>query len=144
MQVVSGCIIVNDDKILMVKEAKKAFYGQWNYPGGRVNVNEKITVAAIREVYEETGCKIKLTGVLPIKEVITNKNEDYIIVYFTANLIEEDIKFDAQEILDVKWIPISELKQLKPSEIREYKETMKSLNYFENNQIFPLDIFEIH
>lgn len=66
MVVIAGCVIVKDNKILMVKEAKKKCYGQWNFPAGHVDEHELITEAAIREAYEETGCKVKLTGVLPI------------------------------------------------------------------------------
>ena len=55
MVVIAGCVIVKNNKILMVKEAKKKCYGQWSFPGGHVEENELITDAAIREVYEETG-----------------------------------------------------------------------------------------
>ena len=48
-----------NNKILMVKEAKKKCYGQWNFPAGHVEENELVTDAAIREAYEETGCKVK-------------------------------------------------------------------------------------
>ena len=75
MVVIAGCVIVKNNKILMVKEAKKKCYGQWSFPGGHVEENELITDAAIREVYEETGCKVKLTGVLPISTVYLKEKE---------------------------------------------------------------------
>ena len=59
MVVIAGCLIVKNNKILMVKEAKKKCYGQWNFPAGHVEENELVTDAAIREAYEETGCKVK-------------------------------------------------------------------------------------
>ena len=43
MVVIAGCLIVRDGKILMVKEAKKKCYGQWNFPAGHVDENELIT-----------------------------------------------------------------------------------------------------
>ena len=102
MVIIAGCLIVRNNKILMVKEAKKKCYGQWNFPAGHVEENELITEAAIREAFEETGCKVKLTGLLPISTVIFKENETAIIVKFTADIIEENIKFDTNEILDVK------------------------------------------
>lgn len=36
MKVIAGCVIRKDNKILMVKEASKRFYGQWSYPAGKV------------------------------------------------------------------------------------------------------------
>lgn len=32
MKVIASCVIQKDNKLLMVKEAKKEFYGQWWYP----------------------------------------------------------------------------------------------------------------
>ena len=75
MVIIAGCLIVRDNKILMVKEAKKKCYGQWNFPAGHVEENELITEAAIREAYEETGCKVKLTGVLPISTAILKEGK---------------------------------------------------------------------
>lgn len=69
MVVIAGCLIVRNNRVLMVKEAQKKCYGQWNIPAGHVEENEKITDAAIRETFEETGCKVKLTGVLPMSMV---------------------------------------------------------------------------
>ena len=70
MTIVAGSLIVKDNKILMIQEAKKSCYGQWNFPAGHVEEKELITDAAIREAFEETGCKIKLTGVLPISTIV--------------------------------------------------------------------------
>jgi ADP-ribose pyrophosphatase YjhB (NUDIX family) len=75
MLIIAGCIIVKENKILMVKEAKKKCYGQWNFPAGHVEENELIMDAAIRETYEETGCKVNLTGVLPISTVMLKEEK---------------------------------------------------------------------
>ena len=56
--------------------------------------DELITDAAIRETYEETGCKVKLTRVLPISTVCLNNGETVVRVIFTADIIEENIKLD--------------------------------------------------
>lgn len=111
MVVIAGCVIVRNDKILMVKEAKKKCYGQWNFPAGHVDEHEIITEAAIREAYEETGCKVRLTGVLPISCVDFENGETHIMVRFTADIVEENIKFDTEEILDVQWLDIKDVKK---------------------------------
>lgn len=91
MIIIAGCVIVRDNKVLMVKEAQKKCYGQWNYPAGHVDEGETITTAAIREVLEETGCKVKLTGVLPIYSA-NGGDIERLMVRFTAEIIEENIK----------------------------------------------------
>lgn len=140
MIVISGCLIVRDNKVLMVKEAQKKCYGQWNIPAGHVDEPEKITATAIREIYEETGCKVKLTGVLPMITVI-KENEQKLMVRFTADIIEEEIKFDTEEILDVKWIDIEEIKNMSKEELRAYDINMQFIKDFEANKIYPLEIF---
>lgn len=141
MKVISGCVIMRDNKILMVKEAKKKCYGQWNYPAGHVDEFEKITDAAIREVFEETGCKVKLKGVLPIVSLDLEK-ETRILVRFTADILEENIKFDKDEILEVKWIDVEEIKNMTEKELRGYEANIKVIEDIEKNRIYPLEIFD--
>ena len=141
MVVVAGCVIVSDNKILMVKEAQKKCYGQWNFPAGHVDEGELITDAAIREAYEETGCKVKLTGVLPISTIVLKNGETAIRVTFIADIIEENIKFDTDEILDVKWIDIEEVKNMKEEELRGYDAIIQMIKDYENKKIYPLEIF---
>ena len=84
-------------------------------PSGHVEDNETICDAAIREVLEETGCTVKLTGFLPI---ITLQLGDIkaIVVRFVGEIIEEKISFNTKEILDVKWIDKENLKNMKETE----------------------------
>ena len=96
---------------------------------------------AIRETFEETGCKVKLTGVLPIANIDLEK-ETHILIRFTADIIEENILFDKEEILDVKWIPIEEIKKMKKEELRGYEIGIKTIDDIENNKIYSLDIFD--
>lgn len=141
MIVIAGCVIVKNNKILMVKEAKKKCYGQWNFPAGHVDEHELITDAAIREVYEETGCKVKLTGVLPISSVDLSSGETGIMIRFTADILEENIKFDKEEILDVKWLSLEEVKNMTEQELRGYDTSIQFIKDFEENKIYPLEIF---
>lgn len=142
MVVIAGCLIVRDGKILMVKEAKKKCYGQWNFPAGHVDENELVTDAAIRETYEETGCKVKLTGVLPISTVYLKEKETAIIIKFTADIIEENIKFNTEEILDVQWIDLEKVKNMTEEELRGYNTALKDIRNFEEKNIYSLEIFD--
>ncbi len=141
MVVIAGCLIVRDNKLLMVKEAKKKCYGQWNFPAGHVEENELITETAIREAYEETGCRVKLTGVLPISTILLKEEETVIIVKFTADILDENIKFDTKEILDVKWLDIEKVKNMTEQELRGYDTALQDIKDFEDKKIYPLDIF---
>ena len=140
MKVISGCLVIKDNKILMVKEANPICYGKWNFPAGHVDEGEKIRAAAIREVFEETGCTVKLKGLLPIVSVKAPSGETHVLVRFVADIVEENIKFNSEEILDVKWIDINEIKNMNINEIRGYDTTKKIIKDIENNNIYPLDV----
>ena len=60
MKIIVGGIIEKDNKILMVKEAKKKCYGKWNVPAVHLENGETIFEGAIREIFEETGLNIKI------------------------------------------------------------------------------------
>lgn len=142
MQVIVGGIIEKEGKFLMVQEAKKKCYGKWNFPAGHLEEGETIYDGAIREIFEETGCRVRLTNVLPI---INTELEDvnFILINFVAELVEEDIKFNKEEILDVKWIDKKDIEEMDYNSLRDEKLIKRTLEIFEENKIYPLDVIEI-
>ncbi len=142
MTIVAGSLIVKDNKILMIQEAKKSCYGQWNFPAGHVEEKELITDAAIREAFEETGCKIKLTGVLPISTIVSLNGDTIVTIKFTADIIEENIKVDKNEQLDVQWIELDKVKTMTKDELRGFDTALKDIKNLENGKIYPLELFD--
>lgn len=70
----------------------------------------------------------------------TPKGETLVLITFVADIIEENIKFNTDEILDVKWIDINEIKNMSIDEIRGYDTANKLINDYQNNNIYPLDL----
>ena len=62
-------------------------------------------------------------------------------VHSRYDIVEEDIKFDTEEILDVKWIDIEAIKNMKKEELRGYDISIQFIKDFEENKIYPLEIF---
>ena len=142
MEIIVGGIIEKDNKILMVKEAKKKCYGKWNVPAGHLENGETIFEGAIREIFEETGCKVRLKNVLPI---MSKDMEDttLMIITFTTELLEKNISFNKEEILDVKWISKEELINMTDKELRDEKRIKITLQMLEENKVYPLDAIKI-
>ena len=142
MEIIVGGIIEKDNKILMVKEAKKKCYGKWNVPAGHLEDGETIFEGAIREIFEETGCKVRLKNVLPI----INKeweNTTFLLITFTTELLEENISFNKEEILDVKWISKEELKNMRSENLRDEQLIKCILKMLEENKLYPLDLIKV-
>lgn len=57
-------LIEQAGRFLLVKESKKECRNTWFLPGGRAMPDEPILRAAEREVKEETGMDVDLTGLL--------------------------------------------------------------------------------
>ncbi|HAA95987.1 MAG TPA: NADH pyrophosphatase [Dehalococcoidia bacterium] len=62
-----GGAVVNDGRLLLVRRASRRGRGNWQIPGGFVELNETIEAAVVREVEEEAGVVASVQGVLGIR-----------------------------------------------------------------------------
>jgi len=62
-----GAIVLDGDRVLLIKRAHEPLKGQWSLPGGGVEVGETLEQATAREVREETGLDVEVG---PIVDVI--------------------------------------------------------------------------
>jgi len=108
-------IISDRNKILMVKEKKKAMYGRWNLPGGHVEAGETFPQVAMREVLEETGLKIKCKSIIG---VYTGYYKPYYFVRTVFLAQKTKIKLNpGEDVLDAKFIPINEILKMKDNQL---------------------------
>lgn len=136
--IVVGGVIEKDGKFLLVQEAKEAFRGKWNLPAGRLDANETIFDGAKREIFEECGCRVEITGVLQIGNKLI-ENDSLVSIIFSTKLLEDNIIFNQEEILDVKWFTYEEIINMK-DELRTYGLVEGAISAFVNNRIFDIDI----
>ena len=68
-----GAVIVDGDRVLLVKRAHEPLKGEWSLPGGAVEVGETLEAALVREVREETGLDV---DVGPVVEVLDRIRRD--------------------------------------------------------------------
>lgn len=142
MKIIVGTAIKKNEELLMVQEAQKKCYGQWNFPAGHLDENESIFEGAIRETKEETGYDVKLTGILSIQNYINKEDTQVIRITFNAEIISGEVSFDKSEILDVKWIPVKELKQMKDIEIRSAEIIRDIVEDLESGKNYSLDMIK--
>ena len=136
MPVMVGGVIEKEGKFLLVQEAKENCKGKWNLPAGHLEINESIFEGAKREIFEETGCIVDLTGLLQISNRVF---EDKIFVgfMFSAKLIDENINFNTNEILNVKWFSYEELLDMK-DDLRLYYWIINAIKAYKDNKIMYL------
>lgn len=76
-----GCIVIDDDKVLLVKQND----GHTAFPKGHIEKRETEEECAIRETFEETGLKVKiLNGYRYTQTYFVKKDVLKEVVYFLA------------------------------------------------------------
>ncbi|WP_249423789.1 (deoxy)nucleoside triphosphate pyrophosphohydrolase [Nocardioides coralli] len=62
-QLVVGAAILREDRLLAARRtAPREAAGRWELPGGKVEPGEDPADALVREIAEELGCAIEVTG----------------------------------------------------------------------------------
>lgn len=141
MSVIVGGVLERDGKYLLVQEAKKMCYGKWNIPAGHLDVGETIFEAAKREIKEESGLDVELTGVCQIGN---SKLEDgiFVSIIFSTKALGDDIKFGSNEILDARWFSYEELLSMK-AQLRSEDLILGAINNVRNGLVASIDIVKI-
>ena len=141
MEIIVGAVIVKDNKMLMVREAKEKCYGKWAFPAGHIEKEETIFDGAKRETFEETGCKIELRKAFPI---FTKNTKDFsiIMMHFLADLLETNMEYDTNEILENKWLTLDEIKNMKEEEFRNYPVIKQIIESLETDNLYELNIIK--
>ena len=113
----SSAVVLYDEqgRILMGLHSDRRI---WVIPGGLIEPGELPADAAVREVYEETGLIIELTGILGVyggKELIVDyANGDrasYVGTVFRGRTIGGTLRADGVEILEVRYFSREELER---------------------------------
>jgi len=104
--------------LLLIKRKYNPDAGYWSIPGGHLDLGEKVQDAAVREAYEETGFKTKISKLAGIIDKIMYDKEGNIEYhYLLINYFIEQIEGDPNQppkadddALDAKFVPFEELK----------------------------------
>lgn len=110
MAVSCGALIVEDDKILLVKRNREPFIGKWMLPSGFLEFGESPEEGIKREVFEETGLKVRELKLDRIAQSVDDFREPghYYIVYRV--IVEKGkLKNDDVENQGIEWWRISEI-----------------------------------
>lgn len=138
MKLYVSTIIEQENKFLLVREAKEQCYEKWNFPSGHIEENEYIFDAAVREVKEETNLDVELEGIIAI---YNNFFEGFfgISFVFCSTLKSNNLTvLNKNEILECKWFTFEEIKDMADN-LRDGDYIIDSINKYNAKQIKPLE-----
>lgn len=108
-------------KILLVKHRK---FNKWVQPGGHIEEKETPEETAVREVFEETGVKVRLVGdhfpresdfirPLGIQKNRGHEGETHVdIIYLGVPIRESITKIQEEECSELGWFSRNELENI--------------------------------
>jgi ADP-ribose pyrophosphatase YjhB (NUDIX family) len=105
--IVSGPVIIEKNKVLLVKENKKTGKTPWYFPGGEVeDFDLNLEEACRREVKEELGIDVEI--IQPLKPMIIRRNGKAVVLiqYLTKRIGE--IK-PGKDVAEFGWHDINNL-----------------------------------
>ena len=115
-----GAIVIDGDRVLLVKRAHPPIQGQWSIPGGVLEVGEMVREAAVREAREETGLVVEPGDLLGVYDRILRNTEQrvqyhYVLVDFLCRPVGGTLQA-ASDAAEVRWFTRAELPALKLAE----------------------------
>jgi ADP-ribose pyrophosphatase YjhB (NUDIX family) len=98
-KVAVAVILGNQDGVLLGRRCIDPGAGLWSFPAGYVNRGEVLEEAAVREVLEELGLSVRLTGVVG---VYSEPGEPVVLVVYSGEVEGGEPTPDGHEVSEVR------------------------------------------
>ena len=106
-----GAVVVDHDRLLLVRRGRGPAQGTWAVPGGRVEAGESLAEAVTRELREETGTEGVCGPLLGWCERIDAEGH-FVILDFEVTLVGSDQLVAGDDAAEAAWVDLHEVAEL--------------------------------
>lgn len=105
-------MVLKGDSVLLAKRKGSHGQGEYAFPGGHLEFSESIKECARREVFEETGIRIKKIRFNRLANVTSFKNKHYVDISLIAEYNSGKLQLREPEKSESwDWYPLDKLPQ---------------------------------
>ncbi len=108
-----GAVIVDAERVVIVRRGRPPLQGEWSLPGGAVDVGETLASAVQREVLEETGLVVDVGAIVDVLDRI-HMNHDgrveyhYVLIDYLCSVIGGELEAQS-DAADARWVSRAQL-----------------------------------
>lgn len=108
-----GAVIVQDNRVLLVRRGQAPLLGEWSLPGGVLECGETLREATIRETREETGLEVETGVLLGVYDRVIRSEDGrvryhFVLIDFLCRAVAGNLKAGS-DAADVRWFESAEL-----------------------------------
>ena len=107
-KVATAMILAREEKVLMVRRDTEPGRGLWSLPGGYVDRGEVVEEAAVREVWEEVGLRVRVEELVG---VYSERGSPVVLVVYAGAILKGEPKA-GNEVMEVGFFEVGELPPL--------------------------------
>lgn len=106
-----GAVIMQNDKILLLKRVRAPEAEHWGIPGGKVDWLETLEQAVTREIMEEVGLRLEsLELLVNVNQIDADKGEHWVApVYLVKSFTGQAVVQEPEKHSGMDWFTLDQL-----------------------------------
>ena len=106
----AGVLLVEDRRVLLVRRAWEPRAGSWCIPAGFMEAGEAPEQTAVRELREETGLLVQLTGLFGVYAGFDDPRVRAVLILYVGSRTGGELRA-GDDAVEVQWFPLDALPQ---------------------------------
>ena len=100
-----GVICFRGDEVLLIQRGKPPRQGDWSIPGGRLEWQEPVQACGLRELFEETGVRAELLGLVDVIDGFFGDGRHYVLIDYAARWLDGEPR-PGDDAADARFWPV--------------------------------------